>query len=81
MEEINSSSLRYFRVKEEDRQDVSIIDIITIKGTIRIGIDQILEIGEPNLVEEFSMNKIIEVDQGINKLTGMMIREKILEVT
>ena len=74
MEQTNSSRLRYIRVKEEDRQEISIINIIMIKETIRIGIYQIMEIGE------FSMDKITEVDQGMNKITGMTLEKEIVEV-
>ena len=34
-----------------------------------------------NLVVELSMDKIIELDQGMNKTIGMNIGEKILEAT
>ena len=44
------------------------------------GIDQIVEIEKSNLVVEFSMDKIIEVDQGMNKTIGMTLGEEILEV-
>ena len=42
------------------------INIIMIEEIIKIGIDQIAEI------EEFSMDKL-EVDLGMNKITGMII--------
>ena len=51
-----------------------------IKETIRIGIDQIAEIEESNLVVEYSRDKIREVDLGMNKTIGMAIGEEILEV-
>ena len=70
----NSSSLRYIRVKEGDRQEISIINVIMIKETIRIGIDQIVEIGE------FSMDEITEVDQGMKKIIGTTLEEETLEV-
>ena len=47
---------------------------------IRIGIDPIVEIEEFNLVVEFSMDKVTEVDQGMDKAIGMTSREEILEV-
>ena len=47
---------------------------------IRIGIDQIAEIGEFNLVVEFNMDRIIEVDQGMDKVIGMTLGEEIIEV-
>ena len=76
----NSSSLKYIKTKEGDRQKIYMTNIIMIKETIRIGIDQIAEIEDSNLVVEFSADKIIEVDQGMNKTTGMTIGEEILEV-
>ena len=42
--------------------------------TIRIGIDQIVDIGE------LHMDKITEVVQGMNKAIGMTLEEEILEV-
>ena len=48
--------------------------------TIRMGIDQIVEREEPNLVVEFSMDKITEVGQGMNKVIEITIGEEILEV-
>ena len=47
--------------------------------TVRIDIDQIVEIGESNLEVEFSMDKITEVDQGMDKVIGMTLEEEILE--
>ena len=44
-----------------------------INGIIKIGIDHIAEI------EEISIDKI-EVGLGMNKITGMIIGEEILEV-
>ena len=37
------------------------------------------EIEESNLVVEFIMDKITEVDQGMDKAIGMTLREEILE--
>ena len=47
---------------------------------ITIGIDQIAEIGESNLVVEFNMDRIIEVDQDVDKAIGMTLGEESLEV-
>ena len=49
-------------------------NIIMIKEIIRICIDQVAETGE------FSMDKITEVDQGINKAIGTILGEETLEV-
>ena len=70
----NSLNLRYFRAKEETKQEISMTNIITIKETIRIDKDQIEEIGE------FSMDKITEADQGMNKAIGMTLEEETLEI-
>ena len=48
---------------------------------IRIGKDQVVEIGEFHLVVEFGVDNIIEVDQGINRAIGMTLEEETLEVT
>ena len=47
---------------------------------IRIDIDQIVVMEESNLVVEFSMDKITEVGQGMNKIIGMTLGEEFLEV-
>ena len=52
-EQTSSFNLRYIKVKEEAKQDFFITDITT-----RIGIDQIMEIEEINLVVEFNMGRI-----------------------
>ena len=52
-------------------------NIIMIKEIIRIGIDQVVQIGEFHLVVEFSMDKIIEIDQGMNKARGMTLKWKL----
>ena len=73
--------LLIYQSKRRGRQEISMTNIIMIKETIRIDIDQTVEIEESNLVVEFSMDKIMEVDQGMNKTIGMTIGEEILEVT
>ena len=47
--------------------------------TIRIDVDPIVEIEKSNLMVEFSMDKIIEVDKGMDKAIGMTLGEEILE--
>ena len=47
--------------------------------TVRTDIDQIVEIEESNLAVEFSMDKITEVDQGMDRVIGMTLGEEILE--
>ena len=70
----NSYNLRYFKAEEEAKQEISMTNVITIKEIIRIGIDQIVEIGE------FSMDKITEIDQGMNKAIGTILEKETLEV-
>ena len=77
MEQINSSNLRYLKAKEEDRQKISMIDIIMIREIIRIGIDQIVKIEEFHLVVEFSVDKIIRITQDINIVIGTILEEEI----
>ena len=40
--------------------------------------DQIVEIGEFHLVVEFSVDKIIEIDQDMNRIIGMILEDVIL---
>ena len=49
-------------------------NVITIRKNIRIGIDQVVDIEEFHLVVEFSVVKILEVDQGMNKVIGTTLR-------
>ena len=49
---ISSLSLRYIRVREEDRQESFMIDVAMIREIIKIGIDETEEIGEYCSVEE-----------------------------
>ena len=80
MEHTNNSCPRYIKAKGEDTVEISMTNVVMIKEIIRIGIDQIVEIGEFNLVVEFNMDRIIEVDQGIDKAIGMTLEEEILKV-
>ena len=49
------------------------------RETIRIGLDEIVEIEEIPLVVGYSVAKIIETDQAMNRILGMTLGEKILE--
>ena len=69
----DSLNPRYTKVEVEANPEFFTIDAVMISQVIRIGIDQIAE------VEEISIDKI-EVDLGMNKITGMIIGEGILEV-
>ena len=55
------------------------INVIMTGKNIKIGIDQILEMEEFNLVVEYTMGSITEVHQGINKIIEIIIEEVILE--
>ena len=73
--QIKDLNLRYIRVKGEDKQEIPMI-----KETIRICTGQRVEIEEYNLVVEFNMDRIIKVDQGMNRNIGMIFDKAILEV-
>ena len=60
---------RYFTAKEEDRQEIFMTNIITIREIIK----------EFHLVVESSMDKITEVNQHMNKAIGMTLEEETLE--
>ena len=74
-EETNSLNLIYIKVKGEAKWEISMTDI-----AINIGIDQIAEMEESSLAVKFSMDKIILVDQGMNKATGITLGEGISEI-
>ena len=71
MDQIVNLNLRYIKAREGDKEEIFMIDITMINEVIKIGIGQIGEIGELNLMDK------VEVDQGMNKIIG----EEILEVT
>ena len=50
-----------------------------IKEIIKIGIDQIADIGEYCSVVEYNMDKIIELDIGIIKTIEMISGEELLK--
>ena len=66
---------RYTKVESEANQGTFTIDAVIISKVTKIGIGQLVRI------EEFSLMDKIEVDLGMNKITGMIIEDKILEVT
>ena len=55
-------------------------DIIIIREIVTIGIGQMAEIEEFHLVVGYSVDKFIETDQDMNRITGMILEEEILEV-
>ena len=67
---IGNSNLRFTNAKEVNRVEFFMIHVIMIEEIMKIGTDQIAEIGEFNLVDKG------KVDQGMNKIIG----EEILEV-
>ena len=64
-----NSNLRFIRAEKGDKVEIFMTHIIMIEKIIKIGIDQIVEMGKFNLVHK------VEVDQDINKIR----REEILE--
>ena len=65
---------KIYQKKRRAKQEISVIDI-----TIRIGIAPIAEIEEFSLAVEFSMDKITEVDQGMDKAIRMTLGKEISE--
>ena len=65
MTQLNHLSLRYIRVREEDRQEIYMRDAIMVKEIIKLDIDQIVEIEELSLVVEYNMDKIPDITLGI----------------
>ena len=75
---ISSLSLRYIRVREEDRQESFTTDVAMIREIIKIGIDKTVEIGEYHSVEEYNMDRIIEIALGIIRVIEIILGEEIL---
>ena len=75
MAQIGNSKLRFIKAKEGDRLEIFMMHVIMTKEMIKIGIDQITEIGEFNLVDK------VEVDQGMNRIIEIIIGKDISEVT
>ena len=55
-------------------------NINTIREITKLVIDQVVGIGEFHLVVEFSMDKIIELGQGMNKAIRITLEDETLEV-
>ena len=64
MRSIGHSNLKSIKGKEEDKVEMFMIHITMTKETIKIGIDQIVVMGE------FSLTDKVEVGQGMNKAIG-----------
>ena len=75
MEQIHNSNLRFIKAKEGDRVDIFMTHVIMTGEIIKIGIDETAETEEFNLVDK------VEVDQGMNRIIGVIIGKEILEVT
>ena len=58
MDKTNSLNQRYIRVREEDKWEISMISAIMTKETIRIDIDQTVEIEEFHLVVGYNVDEI-----------------------
>ena len=71
---------KIFKVKEENRQEISMVDVIMIREIIRIGIDQIVEIWEFNLVVDCNVDEIIRIDPSMNRIIEMTSEEVIMGV-
>ena len=75
MEQIDNSNLRYIKAKEGDRVEIFMINIIMTEEIIKTGYRS----NSRDRRIQFSMDKV-EVDLGMNRITGMIIGEEILEV-
>ena len=71
MKLIGHSNLRYIKANKEDRVEIIMAHTIMAEGTIKIGTDQTVRIGEFNLTGK------VEVDQCMNKIIGEEILEAI----
>ena len=80
MEQTNSSSLKYIKAKEGDRQEISKTNIIMTKETIRIGIDQTVEIEEFHSVIGYNVDDITYINQSRSEIVEMTPEEVTLEV-
>ena len=76
---ISSLNLRYIKANEEDKWEISMIEIM-IREVIKIDIGQIVEIGEYHSVVEYNMDRITETDQGIIRTIEVILEEDILEI-
>ena len=74
-----SLSVRYIRVNEEDKHEISMIEKIMIREIIKIDIGRIVGIGEYHSVVEYIMDRITETDQGIVRTIEVISEEEILE--
>ena len=74
MNKINSSHLRYFRIREEDRQGIS---MTYMTGIIKIDVDQMVEIGEFHLVVGYNADKSIKISQGMIRTVEVTLGEDI----
>ena len=79
MDRINRLNPRYIKAREEDRQGISMTDVSMNRETIRIGLDQIVELEEFHFMVGYSVDKIIEAGQGMNRIIGMILGEEISE--
>ena len=55
------------------------IDIVMTKEISKIGIPQTVDIGEYCSVEEYNMDRIIDIALGIIRIVEMILKEEILE--
>ena len=78
MARISSLNLRYSKVREEERLEISMIKIM-IREVIKMEIDQIVEIGKYCSLVEYNMERIIEIDLGTIRITEVTLEEVIVE--
>ena len=77
MSKINNLNLRYIKVRQEDKQGISMTNVIVTKETIRIDLDQTVGIEEFHLVVGYHVDEITEIDQDISINIEMTLEEVI----
>ena len=76
---INSLNPRYIKAKGEDDQEIIMTEIIMIRVTIKIDIDQIVEIEGHHSEVEISTGRIIVEDHDMLIIIEMTLGETIIE--
>ena len=69
---------KIYQGKRRGQTETFMIDITIMREIIKIGIDQIVEIGEYCLVKEYNMERIIEIALGIIRIIEMILGEELL---
>ena len=76
---LSTLNLRYMRVNEEAKQEISMIKISMTREIIKIDKDQTVEKGDLHIDVEVNMDKIIEEDHNLLIIIEMTLDEMISE--